>query len=135
MLWIDLKNSLDPSMLRRFGFAGTLFFPVLTALIFLIKGSLNCLTLALVPAFFLPALVYPPVLAPVYRIMTRVSRMIGTVISTLFLSLFHLIVFTSIRIIFRLRSKDFLKQGPEQNRVTYWIDADPEDRDNMEKQY
>jgi len=122
-------------MLRRFGFAGALFFLLLTAGIYLLSGRLNCLTLTLSPAFFFPALIHPPVLSPVYRLLNFVSHLIGTVISSLFLSLFFLLVLSSVRAAYSLLGKRFLPPGPDMKQGSYWIDMSLEEQDDMEKQY
>tara|TARA_R110001592_G_scaffold9339_9_gene49693 strand:+ start:2441 stop:2878 length:438 start_codon:yes stop_codon:yes gene_type:complete len=78
------------------------------------------------------------VLLPFQKVWMSIAVVMGTIVSTLFLSLFFYVVFTSIRFANRFLGKPLLENGwAPESKDSYWIRREGEtyDPQRSEKQY
>lgn len=87
--------------------------------------------------FFLPGLLAPALLKPVYGLWMKFAAALAWVNTRIILSLVFFLVFTPIGLILRLLSKDLIKEKWDSKATTYWIEreATPFDPSRYEKQY
>jgi len=87
--------------------------------------------------FFLPGLLAPAILRPVYALWMKFAAILAWINTRIILGLTFYLVFTPIGLILRLLGKDLIKQKWDSKAKTYWIEREPVafDPSRYEKQY
>ncbi len=67
------------------------------------------------------------ILKPFYIRWMKVAHFIGTVVTTLLLSIIYYVMFGAFGIVLRLLGKDFLDMKLEPSRTSYWIAKEQKD--------
>lgn len=93
-------------------------------------GSIGALLAAL-------GLISPGLLAPVYPVWMALALVLGTIMTTVLLTLVFYLVVSPIGLLMRLAGKDPMSRKPDPTLATYWIERSPESNDvkRMEKYY
>jgi hypothetical protein len=88
-------------------------------------------------AFFLPGLMVPAALKPLYGLWMKFAMVLAWVNTRIILSLTYFLVFTPIGLILKLLGKDLIKEKWDPKATTYWIERErtPFDPSRYEKQY
>jgi len=88
--------------------------------------------IALIISVFAPLLIMP-----VYKIFLFVGKIIGSVVTTLILSIVFYCVFTPIGVILRLTKRDVLGMEIDKEKESYWVERNDRDMkpESMEKQF
>lgn len=84
---------------------------------------------------WLPALVYPRALDPVYHLWMRIGLVLGWVNTRIILGAVFYVMFTPIRLIWFLIGKDPMHRKADASATSYRIEARNSPRDQMEKPY
>lgn len=107
--------------LRKFGFV--MFVPLagLGALFLWRERVAGPWVLGIAAAFALAAFVVPRALAPVERIWMRFAHVLGTVMTTVILTLTYFLVMTPMGVVMRLAGKDLLAMKFDPEAESYWI--------------
>ena len=71
--------------------------------------------------FLLIGLLWPSLLAPIYKVWLAVAKFMGTLITKIILIILFYLVITPIGLLLRLFGKDFLKLRFDKNGNSYWI--------------
>ncbi|MFT4603415.1 MAG: hypothetical protein ACI9W4_000129 [Rhodothermales bacterium] len=79
----------------------------------------------------------PRVLAPIYPLWMALALVLGTVMTTVLLTLVFYLVVSPIGFLMRMAGKDPMNKKPDATLATYWIERTPESNDvkRMEKYY
>jgi hypothetical protein len=87
--------------------------------------------------FFLPGLLFPTALKPVYRIWLIFAAGMAWFNTRLILGLTFFLVFTPVGIVLKLLGKDLIKEKWDRQATSYWIERtdEPFDPSRYEKQY
>lgn len=75
--------------------------------------------------FFVPALVYPQVLAPLNKAWMKFGLVLQKVVSPIILGLLFFVAITPMGILMRLLGKDLLRLRLDKAAKSYWIERDP----------
>jgi hypothetical protein len=87
--------------------------------------------------FFLPGLLFPLALKPVYRLWLILAAGLAWFNTRLILSLTFFLIFTPLGIILKLLGKDLIKEKWDRQAASYWIERpdEPLDPSRYEKQF
>ncbi|MDH3626368.1 MAG: hypothetical protein OEV00_06435 [Acidobacteriota bacterium] len=75
--------------------------------------------------FLLLAFAFPPILRPIYLVLTIVTLPIGFVISHVVMALIFYLVFGALGIFFRVIRRDSLRRAYDPDAKSYWIPRTP----------
>jgi len=112
--------------LRRFGFALGGGLSVLGGLLHWKDRPAAAYVLGVAVTLILLAAVLPRALAPLEWLMSRLFKLVTTVLTYVILTLVFLLILTPLGLIRRLMGKDGLGLEPTSARATYWIDVKPD---------
>ena len=121
MTAIDWKP--DNAKLRQFGYIAIAGFGFIGYLL-----HANSLTTASYVVWALAILcpilstVWPTGNRPIYLIMSAIGLVVGTIVGTILLGAFFLLVITPIALLFKLKKRDALRLAFDRHSETYWID-------------
>ena len=119
-------HPLDEKALKNFGFLmGGVF--LIIAVLLLYKGKMTAFIIfgGTAPAFILPALVRPTLLAGVYVRWMKFADVVGRFNTKVILSLIYILVFTLSRILLFVLRKDPLQKKFDSSLDSYWSDHEP----------
>ena len=85
--------------------------------------------------FAAPALLFPQVLKPVYRLWMKIGHALGWLNSRIILGILFFLMFAPVALVLRLLGKDMLKQRLDASATTYRIASEHLPRDRMERPY
>ena len=109
------------------------------AVLLLYKGKMTAFIIfgGTAPAFILPALVRPILLAGVYVRWMKFADVVGRFNTKVILSLIYILVFTLSRILLFVLRKDPLQKKFDSSLDSYWSDREPMGNDpkRYEKQF
>lgn len=113
-----------PKELRQFGIGMTLFLALIGGLVIWRGHRTLAIDLWIVGVivFFLPALLFPTGLKPIYRIWMKIALVISVVTSRVILSVLYYTVFTLVSIIQKILRRDVLEREFPGGKESYWID-------------
>ncbi|NNE71260.1 MAG: hypothetical protein HKN29_12970, partial [Rhodothermales bacterium] len=88
-------------------------------------------------ALFLAGLVAPGILRGIYPVWMALALVLGTIMTTVLLTLVFYLIVTPIGLVLRLVGKDPMHRRPDASLTTYWITRSDESNDvgRMEKYY
>jgi hypothetical protein len=69
--------------------------------------------------FFIPAILKPQMLAPVYKAWMKLGGILGFINTTIILTAVYFIIFTPVSLLFRIIGKDSMKRKYEPNSLSY----------------
>lgn len=109
--------------LKKFGITGALFFAAI-ATIQVIAGKEWYPWFYAVAALFFSGLLFPPILKPLYRILTTFGAIMGWIITHIILIALYFAVLTPIGLVGRLLGKHFLIKSIHPSKSSYWISVE-----------
>jgi hypothetical protein len=139
MLREELKKlKTDSANLRKFGLTVGGVFVLLAAWFGLRHKPFGpYLLIPAVPLVVL-GLVYPPGLKRIFFAWMTIGLALGTVVSTVLLTLLFYLVVTPIGLLARCLGKDFLRRKPDLRTASYWLPRDlsgPKPKSDYERQF
>jgi len=127
---IDKKTEL-----RRFGYAGGIFFFVLTILGEYGGGDIFPQLGAVGLIFFLSGALYPTGLALSHALLLRFSSFVNTIVTALLLTAVFYGIISPIAAVARISRKKFLECAYSPKRDTYWEENPDGQSDHCERQF
>lgn len=126
----------DPKTLRSFGLVVGSVFGVL-GLFWLWKGHAGgSFLLWLSAGLILPALIFPKILKPFQFLWMCLALVLGTIMTTVILSLVYFLVVTPTGFLMRVTGKEALDKKFPDPQSTYWIPKDDNrTKESYTKQY
>ncbi|MDZ7695486.1 MAG: hypothetical protein U5R49_00690 [Deltaproteobacteria bacterium] len=115
------SNRTDSREIRKFGVVCFIFFGSLAAIALWRDRTWALCVFGLLALLGLGFLVIPSGLAPVHSLWLRVAHAIGTVVTTVFLTLAYYLVITPSAMIKRLLSGTPIAMKPDKEANTYWV--------------
>jgi hypothetical protein len=86
--------------------------------------------------FFLPSMLFPKAMYPVFRAWMTIAILLGLVMTKVIITLVFYLMMTPIGLIRRMFVRDPLKLRIDENAKTYWVTRqEPVTRESYEKQY
>lgn len=129
---------LDDRGLRKFGITTGVIVVVLFALLFPWVFDIETMPLwpwIIAAALWLPALLWPRLLNPVYRVWMKIGMALGWVNSRIILGLVFYVLILPMGLIMRLFGKDPMRRQYDSASQSYRIPSQREPRERMEKPY
>ena len=126
-------NQTEPKMLseRSFGLIFSGIFLVIAAFPLIRGGDYRQWALIAAAVFAVPALLFPPVLAPLNRLWVKFGLLMHTIINPLLMGLVFFIAVLPTGLIMRLLGKDSMHRKFDPSKQTYWIERD---KDSLSKE-
>lgn len=131
-----MSDKIEAKRLRSFGLlVGGIFLGI--GLWPLLWGAVEPRMWAVVVAgvLVLPALVWPPLLYPLFRVWMAVGHVMGWVNTRVILGLVFFLMVTPIGLVMRLLGKDPMTRGFEPDKDSYRIERSPRPAEHMERQF
>lgn len=133
-----MKIDISKPQVRKFG--------LVLAAILIFVGLLQAYKDRAIPAeilislgviFTFSSFFYQPIVLPIYKIMMRVSHLLGWVNTRIILGIIFYFMVTPTGLIMKLLGKNFLKRRIEKNKGSYWEKKEQIEftRERCEKQY
>ncbi len=129
---------LDDAGLRKFGFTTGAIVIVLFALLLpwiFDFDSMPRWPWIIASALWLPALLWPRLLNPVYRVWMKIGMALGWVNSRIILGLVFYALILPMGLVMRLFGKDPMRRKYDSSLKSYRIPSQREPRERMEKPY
>lgn len=115
------KKQSESQRLRKFGIVMAVAFGILGALLLWRGREWAEYLLYVGGAFLLVGLVAPKVLGPIERVWMKFAHLLGTVMTTIILTLTFFVVITPMGILLRLMGKDLLGMRGDPSIESYWV--------------
>jgi hypothetical protein len=77
--------------------------------------------------FLLPAVLFPTVLRPVFRVWMKLAFVLGWINQRVILALVFYLVFTPISLFQKIIGRDPMERRPEPDKPSYWVDRSGEE--------
>lgn len=131
------SNSTDSKDIRKFGTIALIFFGCLAALGFFTGKILPVVLFGFFAALGISFIVAPVRLAPVYKMWLKIGHFIGTVVTTLILTLLYFLLMTPAAILKRFFGGRPLPMKPDKTKPSYWVarDEPAQPRERFFKRY
>lgn len=85
----------------------------------ILKKTLVCWPFYALGMFWAVAVVYPKILAPLYKVWMGIGFVLGRINSTIILSFCYFILFVPVAVLFRLIKRDRLQRYPSRSEKTF----------------
>ena len=133
---VDIPN-LDNRGLRKFGLVTGAIIIFLFALLFpwLLGRSVPLWPLFLAFALWLPAVLMPAMLRPVYSMWMKLGLMLGWVNSRIILSVLYYAIIVPFGLVMRILAKDPMRRKFDATVDSYRVKSHRVDRDRLEKPF
>jgi len=130
-------NSTDIREIRKFGTIALIFFGCLTATAIWKQKLIFILVFGLLALLGLGFILLPRPLSPVYNRWMKIAHFIGTVVTTIILTLAYYLVITPAALIKRVLGGRPLPLKPDPGAASYWvIRSEPaQPRERFKKRY
>jgi len=115
------KKQTETQQLRKFGTVMAVAFTVLGALLLWRGREWAQYLLYTGGAFLALGLVAPKVLGPIERVWMKLALLLGTVMTTVILTLTFFLLMTPMGLLLRLLGKDLLGMRGDPELETYWV--------------
>ena len=110
---------------RSFGLVFAGFFALVAGAPLVQGGVVRLWAAAAATLFFVIALTYPAVLAPLNRVWFRFGLLLHRIVSPLVLGLTFYLVLTPLGLLMRATGKDPMRTGFRPQDASYWIPREP----------
>jgi Saxitoxin biosynthesis operon protein SxtJ len=128
-------EQIEGSSDRAFGIVFTVAFAVIGSLPLLWGNDPRLWAYVVAGSFFAVAVVRPGLLAPLNRMWTRLSVLLGKVVTPVVLGVLFFAIITPVATVTRLFGRDALRRRLEPLSATYWLDREPIDPETVRRQF
>ena len=118
------SNSIDRQAIRKFGAIALVFFGCLTALGIIAGKKLPVFLFGFLAALGIGFICAPDRLAPVYKMWLKIGHTIGTVFTTIILTILYYMLITPAAILKRFFGGRPLPIKPDKSISSYWVARD-----------
>ena len=131
------SNSTDRKEIRKFGTIALIFFGCLAALGIFTGKKLPVVLFGFLAALGISFIFAPDRLTPVYKMWLKIGHFIGTIVTTLILTVLYFLVMTPAAILKRFFGGRPLPMKPDKTILSYWVarDETAQPRERFFKRY
>lgn len=118
----EIKNIKgDKSDWKKFGITMSIILAIIGFFLLWKKNNYFEYSFYLAAAFFIPGLILPSALKPVYKVWMALSVVMGFIMTRVIMIIIFYLIVTPLGLIARITGKNFLDMKIDKNAKSYWI--------------
>ena len=128
------REKMTKNELRSFGLiTGAIVLVLFGAVPWLISGKLHKLPFIIAAVLWVPALIFPMLLEPVYHGWMKFGHVMGWINTRIILSIMFYIIIAPIGLIMKIMGKDPMRRKLDRSLKSYRIQSDKKDKSHVER--
>jgi len=130
----EKREKMTKKELRSFGLmTGAIALFLFGVAPWFISGKLHRWPFVIAAVLWLPALLFPPVLEPVYRGWMKFGHVMGWINTRIILGIMFCLVIATIGLVMKVLGKDPMRRKLDSSLESYRIESDKKDKNHVER--